>query len=114
MRRSQSVPEDIPRALLTVAAVSLEFGLPDLSISGHRRGDTQHCFARQVAMYLLHVTYNVTLTRTAQLFSKDRSTVSHACNVVEDSRDDPVFDRKISKLESFLAQAPMRLEAELC
>ena len=115
MRRAQSAPEDHNRARLTVAAVALEFGVPELNlVAEKRRGNTQHCFARQVAMYLLHVTFNINLTRTAQLFYKDRSTVSHACHVVEDSRDDPVFEQKLQRLEAFFAQAPDTKQAGLC
>ncbi len=57
-------------------------------------------------MYLVHVMFNINLTRTAELFSRDRSTVSHACNVVEDSRDDEIFNAKLERLERFLNQAP--------
>lgn len=106
MRTAQNSPEDFSRAQLTVAAVALEFGLPELRLRSERRGNAQICFARQVAMYLVHVIYNVNLTRTAQLFGKDRSTVSHGCAVVEDSRDDPIFETKLDRLERYLAQAP--------
>jgi len=33
--------------------------------------------------------------------------VSHACRLVEQQRDDPVFDAKLLKLENFLCQAPL-------
>ena len=53
-------------------------------------------------MYLAATGFNMTTTRTAELFERDRSTVSHALGVVEDSRDDAVFNRKLEKVERFL------------
>ena len=106
MRRKQATSPDISHAPLTVAAVALEFGVPELDLNARLKGSAEVCFARQVSMYLLHVIFNINLTRTAQMFSRDRSTVSHACNVVEDSRDDPIFNAKLERLEGFLGQAP--------
>jgi len=40
--------------------------------------------------------------RVAELFSRDRTTIVHALRVVEESRDDPVFNRKLSQTEDFL------------
>ncbi|MEM9988506.1 MAG: hypothetical protein AAF723_03220, partial [Pseudomonadota bacterium] len=34
----------------------------------------------------------------------ERSTVAHACAVVEDARDDPEFEARVSKLEDRLQQ----------
>lgn len=106
MRRKQSAPLDYSHAHLTVAAVALEFDVPELDLNARHKGTAQICFARQIAMYLLNVVFNINLTRTAQIFSRDRSTVSHACNVVEDSRDDDIFNAKLERLENFLSQAP--------
>lgn len=106
MRRKQATSTDISHAQLTVAAVALEFGVLELDLNARLKGSAEVCFARQVSMYLLHVIFNINLTRTAQMFSRDRSTVSHACNVVEDSRDDPIFNAKLERLEGFLGQAP--------
>ena len=33
------------------------------------------------------------------VFARDRSTVAHACGLVEDQRDDPIFDAKLDYLE---------------
>ncbi|WP_349433462.1 hypothetical protein [Pararhizobium sp. A13] len=35
-------------------------------------------------------------------FGRDRTTVSHACNVVEDRRDDPAFDDFVASVERVL------------
>jgi Bacterial dnaA protein helix-turn-helix len=63
------------------------------------RGRANVALARQVAMYLAHVTCGLTLTDTGKLFRRDRTTVAHACGVIEDRRDDPLFDRALDLLE---------------
>lgn len=55
--------------------------------------------ARQVAMYLAHVACGMSLTEVGRTFARDRTTVSHACGVIEDGRDDPTFDRTLELLE---------------
>ncbi len=56
-------------------------------------------FARQMAMYLAHVGCGVSLTEVGHLFERDRTTVAHACGLVEDRRDDPDFDHRLNHLE---------------
>ena len=58
--------------------------------------------ARQVAMYLAHVAWGLTLTEAGHVFARDRTTVAHACGLVGDSRDDPVLDRSLELLEGVL------------
>ncbi len=102
MRTKKFRPDDPAFARLTVAAVSLEFGTPELSLDLRRKGTKQIAFSRQVAMYLLQTVFDMTISRTAELFSRDRSTVTHALKVIEDSREDEVFNRKLIKVEDFL------------
>jgi chromosomal replication initiation ATPase DnaA len=66
------------------------------------RGRPHVAFARQVAMYLAHVAWGLTLTDVGHLFSRDRTTVAHACGLIEDSRDDPMLDRSLELLEGVL------------
>lgn len=96
------VRQDAQRAQLIIAAVSLEFGTPSLDIRSKTRGANDVCLARQISMYLMNVIYGVSLTRIGRVFNRDRSTASHACNVVEDYREDPFLDQKITRLETFL------------
>lgn len=63
------------------------------------RGRKHVALARQTAMYLAHTVCEMTLTETGQLFERDRTTVAHACAVIEDRREDPAFDRAIDMLE---------------
>lgn len=63
------------------------------------RGRARVALARQVAMYLAHVGCGLSLTEAGELFGRDRTTVAHACSVVEKRRDDPSFDGAIDLLE---------------
>jgi hypothetical protein len=58
---------------------------------------------RQIAMYVAHVILQVSLTDIGIVFGRDRTTVSYACHVVEDRRDDTDFDAFISAIERVVA-----------
>lgn len=64
------------------------------------RGRAEVARARQVAMYLAHTTCGRTKTDVGAMFERDRTTVSHACDVVEDAREDLDFDRALELLEA--------------
>ena len=64
------------------------------------RGRAKVAMARQVGMYLAHVACGLSLTEAGALFGRDRTTVSHACQVVEERREDPEFDRALQLLEN--------------
>jgi hypothetical protein len=54
---------------------------------------------RQVGMYVAHVTLGLTMTQVGRGFGRDRSTVLHACHLVEDMRDETEFDRIVGTVE---------------
>lgn len=87
----------IEPAVATVFEVDIE------DLRAPTRGSPRAAFARQVAMYLAHVTCGATMTEVGILFERDRTTVAHACGVVEDRRDDPNFDCKLDYLEQAIA-----------
>lgn len=64
------------------------------------RGRARVAMARQVAMYLAHVSCGLSLTKAGKLFDRDRTTAAHACQVVEARREDPDFDRALHLLEN--------------
>jgi hypothetical protein len=80
-------------------AVVQVFGVGREDLRRMSRGRARVALARQVAMYLAHVACGLTLTDTGKLFGRDRTTVAHACGVIEDRRDDPLFDRALDLLE---------------
>ena len=63
------------------------------------------CHVRQISMYVCHVVLGITMRDIGLAFGRDRTTVSHACGVVEDRRDDPAFDDFIASLERIAAAA---------
>ena len=80
-------------------AVSQVFNVAQNDLRNTTRGPANVAQARQVAMYLAHVGLGLNLTQVGRVFGRDRTTVSHACGVVEDRRDDPNFDRALELLE---------------
>ena len=90
---------------LAQAVISHIYEIPIDELRARTRGGARAAFARQVAMYLVHVVWGFSLTEVAEAFGRDRSTVSHACHLVEDLRDDPVFDRQMSQTELVLREA---------
>jgi chromosomal replication initiation ATPase DnaA len=60
---------------------------------------------RQVGMYVAHVTLALTMSEVGRAFGRDRSTVNHACHLVEDMREDLEFDRIIQTIENIIRVA---------
>ena len=114
MRMLEPDQMDESRARLTREAVAFAFGIRPEDIDAPTRGASHIALARQVAMYLAHISFDLSLSRVALAFGRDRTTASHACHVVEDRRDDPDFDASLDRLESFLRSAPLPTEMSQC
>ena len=67
----------------------------------HKRRDTrrQRCHVRQIAMYVCHVQLRIPQPDVAFAFGRDRTTVRHACAMVEDRRDAKGYDEFVSAVE---------------
>jgi len=105
--------ESLSRADLRLAidhAVSSVFGVGFLDLMDPNRGPARVSLARQTAMYLAHTIGQLSLTDVGEMFSRDRTTVAHACAVVEDRRDDPHFDRAPILLERAVVRLVTRRE----
>ncbi|MEM9421484.1 MAG: helix-turn-helix domain-containing protein [Pseudomonadota bacterium] len=89
-------------AFTTRRVVANEFRVAEADMLKPSRSTAEVAFARQVAMYLAHVVYSMSYTDVAAAFGRERSTVAHACAIIEDARDDIVFEERISKLEDRL------------
>lgn len=55
--------------------------------------------ARQVAMYLAHVLFGLSLEAIARAFGRDRTTVAYACRKIEDWRERAANERCLIRLE---------------
>lgn len=104
---------DAAKARLVQDVVAFAFGEPVEEIAAATRRAKGPALARQAAMYLTHVACGMSLGRVAVAFGRDRSTVSHACSLIEDRRDEPGFDACIGRLEAFLRAAPPPFEGPL-
>ena len=56
-------------------------------------------FARQSAMYLAHVAFEIELGEVGRAFGRDRTTAAHACRLIEERRDDRAVDAVLAALE---------------
>lgn len=103
--RPGAVPEPAQRERIVVA-VAQSFGLDPVLVTAPTRGSPRAALARQVAMYMAHVGCGLTFATVGRLFRRDRTTVSHACRLVEDLRDDAAFDCRMTALERACCVAP--------
>ncbi|TKT81211.1 helix-turn-helix domain-containing protein [Aquamicrobium sp. LC103] len=81
---------DLSAALFNVSGRELR--LPGRSPLGVAR-------VRQIAMYICHVVLGLTMGDIGRGFNRDRTTVLHACHLIEDLRDDEDFDRIVVMAE---------------
>jgi hypothetical protein len=84
---------------LIIPRVAHDFGVQPQALLVRTRGTPQAAFARQVAVYLAHVCFGLSFAAVGRLFQRDRTTVAHACRVIEDRRDDDGLDRRLTALE---------------
>lgn len=82
-----------------IALVARQKNVPIRLLTHRTRSRLPVARARQLAMYLSHVMLGRSLLEIAQAFGRDRTTVSYACAVIEDMRDDPRFDEEVCELE---------------
>jgi len=84
---------------LIAITVASAFAVPLAELLATTRRPRAVALARQSAMYLAHVVFGLTLTEVGRAFGRDRTTAAYACGLVEDRRDDPVFDFVLESLE---------------
>jgi hypothetical protein len=96
------LPADQELRRLLEQAVAPAFAVEGAELWGETRGSPDAALARQVAMYLAHVGCGLSLTDVGRLFARDRTTVAHACERVEDRRESAPFDRALELLEGVL------------
>jgi hypothetical protein len=92
--------DEIPRLCRLVRQLTGEM----VQLTGDRtlvRRDIRRteCHIRQIAMYVCHVQLGIPMSDIGPCFGRDRTTVGHACQVVEDRRDEPAFDEFVAALE---------------
>jgi hypothetical protein len=81
------------------------FGLVGSRVQLRRDRRRTLCHVRQISMYICHVALRIPLHEIGLAFGRDRTTVGHACHVVEDRRDDPAFDDFVGAIERIVTSA---------
>lgn len=92
------------RAYLAQMAVCEAFGVHLAALTAAGRGERKAAFARQTAMYLCRLVFAMRLSDIAACFGRDRTTVAHGIEHIEEAREDASFDAKLRLLEALLHQ----------
>jgi hypothetical protein len=97
-----------PRGWRLAELVAVERGVSLKALFQPDRGQADIALARQLAMYLMHVEFGRLYADVGRFFHRDRTTVSHACALIEDLRDDPEFDVMLERLRLALLEEAIR------
>lgn len=103
---------DRRQAYLVVHLVGYALNVKSIDIMAPGRGARLVSKGRQLSMYLAHVGLGWSIGRVADAFRRDRSTVAHACQAMEQERDDESFDLWVCAIEETLQKvAPLARSA---
>lgn len=91
------------RLAAATASAVMDLALPKLCAPTRSTADV--AFARQIAMYLSHTKFGISYSDVGLYFNRDRSTVIHACHLVEDRRDGADFDARLERMEYLIDAA---------
>ncbi|PYE88367.1 helix-turn-helix domain-containing protein [Phyllobacterium leguminum] len=79
------------------------FGVPGHELRSGERCRREVARVRQIGMYVAHTILSMTMTEVARGFGRDRSTVMHACHLIEDARENKEFDVILAAFERLSA-----------
>ncbi len=75
------------------------FGVSGTELRSPLRCRREVARVRQIGMYVAHTAFGLAMRDVAAGFARDRTTVMHACHLMEDMRDDTGFDAIVSTFE---------------
>ena len=84
-------------ALLSLLSVFFQVSLKELRSA--ERGNNHVACIRQFGMYIAHTMFGLSMSEVANAFGRERTTVKHACHLIEDMRENDKFDRNVSEFE---------------
>lgn len=84
-------------ALLSLLSVFFQVSLKELRSA--ERGNNHVARIRQFGMYIAHTMFGLSMSEVANAFGRERTTVKHACHLIEDMRENEKFDRNVSDFE---------------
>ncbi len=88
---------------LTCEVIARVYNILPEALCSRTRGEAHVAQARQIAMYLAHITFGLSLGAVGRHFGRDRTTAAYACERVEDRRDDIRLDLMLDRLERALS-----------
>lgn len=80
--------------------ISAYFNVSGRDIRSPKRHNLDVARVGQIGMYIANVVLGINMTMIGQGFGRNKSTVIHACHLIEDMRDDEEFDFLIARLEA--------------
>jgi chromosomal replication initiation ATPase DnaA len=93
-----------PEVFLLTRLVAQERRVALSNLLRRSRGSGHAAAARQLAIYLSHVLLGRPQDVVAELFHRDRTTVTHAVQAMENLRETPGFEAEIGRIEGRLNQ----------
>lgn len=93
-----------PEVFSLTKIVARERGVSVTKLLRRTRGSGRAASARQLAIYLAHTVLSRPQDVIAELFSRDRTTVAHAVQTLEDRRDRTALEAEIAHIEALLNQ----------
>jgi len=93
--------------------VCIKLDIPLAAMRARTRSSAEVALARQIAMYLAHTSLSIMMTEIGLHFGRDRTTVAHACALVEDRRDELAFDTTVCQLEAAIESAVDELLSDM-
>ena len=94
------------RASLAQFIVCQVHGVPVEEMRAPTRGRPHVARARQIAIHLSHVVFAMSHRQLALEFRRDRSTIHHACSLIETMREESAqFDSTLRWMETLLRRA---------
>lgn len=85
--------------------VAALFDIPGRELRRPGRNSVGISRVRQIAMYVAHVSIGLNMRHVGEGFGRDRTTVVHACHLIEDMRDEPEFDNVVAVSERVVLAA---------
>jgi hypothetical protein len=107
-KRDEEIIE-LCECMIDVTAALFSVSSKDMRKTG--RTPVEVSRVRQIAMYVTHVVLGLSMNEVGRGFQRERTTVLHACHLIEDMRDDREFDRIIAMTERVAAAAFRNHEA---
>jgi chromosomal replication initiation ATPase DnaA len=107
-RREEEVIE-LCEGMIDVTAALFSVSSKEMRKTGRTTSEVSR--VRQIAMYVTHVVLGLSMVEVGKGFQRDRTTVLHACHLIEDMRDDGDFDKIIGMTERVAVAAFRNREA---